>query len=277
MANEKKRALLTGATSGFGRVIALHLLKCDYKLVFFARSKAKSNAFIEELKKEIPNCEVDAVLCDLASFASMKIACENVVSKYSNINLLILNAGMWNFEFKETEDKIEETLQVNLLAPIYLLRKLHSLIPTDGNSKVIFTASGLHQGTLQFNDLEFRAAFSGFKSYRQSKLGVILMTRLLAKSSDYAGISMYCVHPGVVRTALGKNANWFSRAIFWLIGKSAEKGARTHVHLIDTPTEKLTSGEYYANSKVIATSKEANDLNEAKQLNGVIDDYLRPF
>ncbi len=269
-----KTALLTGVTSGFGEVIVRHLAQSGYSVIIVARSESTANALKTTLLAINPSVTVEAVLCDLSSLKSIRSACELIQTKHNQIDLMVLNAGLWNFEFRETEDGIEETLQVNLIAPVLMFELLKNTIPADGNSKVIFTASGLHQGTVQFDDLEFRNNFSGFKAYRQSKLGVILITRLLAKTSQYDGISFYCVHPGIVKTQLGKNAGWFSRTVFWLIGKSSEKGAKTHLHLIDTPSSKLVSGEYYANSKLTQTTKESNDLDTAKKLMEVIESKL---
>lgn len=274
--NTTKTALLTGVTSGFGEVIARYLVKSGYSVIILARSESNANALKTSLSASNPSVTVEVVVCDLSSLKSVRSACEQVRETHTHIDLMVLNAGLWNFEFRETEDGIEETLQVNLIAPMLMFNLLKNTIPADGNSKVIFTASGLHQGTIQFNDLEFRNNFSGFKAYRQSKLGVILMTRLLAKNSQYQGISFYCVHPGVVKTQLAKNAGWFSRTVFWLMGKSVEKGAKTHLYLIDSPSSKLVSGEYYANSKLTQTTKESNDFDTAKKLMEVIQSYLAP-
>lgn len=51
---------------------------------------------------------------------------------------------------------------------------------------------------------------NGFNAYRQSKLEVILLCRLLAKKLSSINIGVYCEHPGLVNTKLGRDANWFS-------------------------------------------------------------------
>jgi len=271
---EPNIALITGATSGFGSVVASHLINKGYTVIALGRSKAKLNSLVLDLKKAKPNCSVKQIICDLSSFKSIVKACETVKLEFDRINLLIMNAGVWNFQFIETEDEIEETLQVNLLSPVLIFQRLRHLIPTDGNSKVMFTSSGLHQGTLNFNDLEFRDKFSGYKSYRQSKLAIILITRLFAKQSEYSGISFYAVHPGLVNTKLVRNAGWFSKLFFRVFGKSTEKGAQTHRCLIDQPAETLTSGEYYSNCEITKTTQESYDLHMAEKLLNVINEYF---
>lgn len=262
----QQTALITGATSGIGTVITEHLVRSDYRVIILARSQQKMDAQIATLKTKYPKSEIEGILCDLSSSKSVLRACEEVKQAHQQIDLLLLNAGLWNSEFTETEDGIEETLQVNLLAPLRMFELLAPLIPRDGSAKVMLTASGLHQGTIQFDDIEFRNNFSGFKAYRQSKLGVILVIRHLAQQAEYNGISFYAVHPGMVRTELGRSSGWISRAVFRFLGKSVQEGAQTHCFLIDTNPQNLSNGEYYAYKKVTKTTETAMDMNLAEKL-----------
>ncbi|MDG1332622.1 MAG: SDR family NAD(P)-dependent oxidoreductase [Crocinitomicaceae bacterium] len=272
MKKREKIAVMTGATSGFGQVVAQHLIDTKHKLVFLARTESKAKALIQKISDGEDRAEY--ILCDLSSLDSISNACEEIRERYDRIDLLVLNAGLWNFEYRESKDGIEETFQVNLLAPALLFQKLKQIIPTDGSSKVMLTASALHQGSIQYDDLEYKKNFSGFKAYRQSKLGVILITRLWAKLPEFSGISFYSVHPGLVKTQLADRAGWFSRTIFKLLGISTKKGARTHIHLIDKPVSELTTGEYYAKSKVAKAAKETYDLQEACELFKTLNTYL---
>lgn len=269
-----KTALITGATSGIGSVIAEELVRKGYRLIILGRSTQKLDLLGDHLSSIDPNVILDKILCDMSSFSSIKKACEQIRESYKSIDLLLLNAGLWNFQFIETIDKLEETLQVNLLAPIALFNELKVLIPTNQQAKVIFTASGLHQGTISFSDIQFREKFSGFKAYRQSKLGILMLTRWLSKQPENAGISFYSVHPGMVNTELGRSAGWFSRTIFKLFGKSKEKGAQTHIHLINTNCQELNSGEYYANSKVTKTTSYSYNMETAEKLWKVVQNFL---
>lgn len=271
-----KTALITGATSGIGSVIAEELVRKGYRLIILGRSTQKLDLLDDHLTSIDSKVILDKILCDMSSFSSIKKACEQIRESFKSIDLLLLNAGLWNFQFIETIDKLEETLQVNLLAPIALFNELKVLIPTNQQTKVIFTASGLHQGTISFSDIQFREKFSGFKAYRQSKLGILMLTRWLSKQPENSGISFYSVHPGMVNTELGRSAGWFSRIIFKLFGKSKEKGAQTHIHLINTSSQELNSGEYYANSKVTKTTSYSYNMETAEKLWKVVQNFLLP-
>lgn len=269
-----KTAVITGATSGIGSVVAEHLAQQGYSLYVLGRSQEKLTSTVKHLLKLNPNVNVQSIICDLASISSIHKACQEVRSMAVSIDILVLNAGIWNFQFSKTEDNIEETLQVNVLSHVIIFKELISLIPKNALSKVIFTSSGLHQGEISFDDLEFRKSFSGFKSYRQSKLAVLLLTRWFSKQEEFSGISFYCVHPGMVNTELGRNASWLSRGIFKLFGKPKHKGAQTHIYLIDQDPEKLTSGEYYVNCKVTSTTSYSYDMRIARRLWDVLEEYI---
>jgi len=270
-----KNAIITGATSGIGMVIADHLVQSGYSVTVLGRSQQKLNILKNRLNQVNSNCDVNTVLCDLSSFESVKKSVKIVKYLTKSIDLLILNAGLWNFKFIESKDKIEETIQANLLSQILIFNELEDLIPRNKKSKVIFTSSGLHQGEIQFEDIEFRQNFSGFKAYRQSKLALLLLTRWLAKNDKYSGVSFYCIHPGMVNTQLGRSAGWLSRSIFKLFGKSKEKGAQTHIYLINQTANLLKSGEYYANNKVAKTTKYSYQMEEAKKLWDIVQKYLK--
>jgi NAD(P)-dependent dehydrogenase (short-subunit alcohol dehydrogenase family) len=191
--------------------------------------------------------------------------------------MIINNAGIMNFEFRQTIDKIEETLQVNLLSPLLICHLLFDNLKNAQDPKIIFTSSGLHQGEINFKNLEFKDSFSSFKVYRQSKLGVILICRLLSKSLKDYNINIYSQHPGMVRTNLGRNSGWFSRMIFYLMGKSPEKGSITLSYLMETPNAQLKSGEYYANKEITATTKQSYDMKVAEELLEVVKVYLEKY
>jgi NAD(P)-dependent dehydrogenase (short-subunit alcohol dehydrogenase family) len=272
--NNSRTALISGATSGIGSVVAAHLALKGYRLIILGRSVEKLDLLCIQLNAINPNIKHVKILCELSSFDSIKKACDQIKESEASIDIMILNAGLWNFQFIQTTDKIEETFQVNLLSPIAIFNALKDLMPKHKGAKVIFTSSGLHQGTINFSDIEFREKFSGFKAYRQSKLGIILLTRCLSKQAPNLGISFYCVHPGMVNTQLGRNAGWFSRSIFKLFGKSKEKGAQTHIHLIDSNAQDLQSGECYTDCKIMKTTLYSYNMDAAEKLWNVVQQYL---
>ena len=78
----------------------------------------------------------------------------------------------------------------------------------------------------------------------------------------------------MVNTNLGRNAGWLSKQIFKLLGKTKEKGAQTHLSLIDQPNSNLTSGEYYADCQIKKASEESYKLDTAIKLLNTVNDYF---
>lgn len=195
-----------------------------------------------------------------------------MASKFDHLDQLINNAGVWHSEFTASMDGIEETFQVNVIAPYLFIKNLKPLLDKAETPKVINTASSLHTGTVNFNDIQYKAQFSGFKAYRQSKLSIILLTRLFASRGQK--IQYYAQHPGVVNTSLGRHMGGLANLFFKFIGVSKEKGAQTLLHLSETPVEKLQNGEYYAKSAPKRITKESYDMQAAARLEETIISML---
>jgi NAD(P)-dependent dehydrogenase (short-subunit alcohol dehydrogenase family) len=186
--------------------------------------------------------------------------------------VLINNAGVWNNSFKESPEGIEETFAVNVLAPYLLFGNFIDLLRKTNNPQMITVSSGLHFGKINFADIEYRKKFSGFHAYRQSKLAVILLTRLLSEKFSDAGIRINCMHPGVVNTQLGRHGNILFNSMFKLFGKSPEKGADTLVYLASSPDANNISGEYFENRKAKRTTAQSYDMQAAEKLLKIVEE-----
>jgi len=75
----RKNAIITGATSGIGMVIADHLVQSGYSVIVLGRSEKKLGVLKDRLKLINSNCDVSTVLCDLSSFESVKKAVQSVM------------------------------------------------------------------------------------------------------------------------------------------------------------------------------------------------------
>ena len=267
-----KTIVFIGGTSGIGRAAVQHFLKTDHKLILLYRSKEKLKETLQTSSKKVIE-----VPCDLYSFHSMKKACDTIRNHTDQVDILVNNAGMWEFgDRKETQDGIETTFQVNVLAPAFFHKNLQDLLLKSSDPRVITTASLLHTGTINFEDLEYQKKFNGFQAYRQSKLAVILLTRYW--SQQETKIQYFSFHPGVVSTELGRSANWLMRCFFRWFGISPEKGAETLVYLAETPSDTLNSGEYYTQKKVAKTvTKASYDTALAKRVDEEVAIYLKRF
>lgn len=263
---KNKVILITGATSGIGKETARGLAKLGATIVFTTRDKQKGIDTKEELMSFSGNKDIHAIFCDLASFDSIRACCDEFKSKFNRLDVLINNAAIWDYTRRESKDGIENIFATNFLAPFLMTHLLLDLLKKSSPSRIINLTSGLHGGTINFEDIEFKEKFSGFKAYRHSKLGVILFTRLLAKKLEGTGVTVNCVHPGMNRTNLGRDAGKISQAIFKLITKDPKIGAETSIYLASSKDVEGVSGKYFYKKTPKESSKESYDMDLAEKL-----------
>lgn len=272
---QNKIVLITGATSGIGKETALGLAKLGATIVFTTRDNLKGEKTKKELIVATSNKNIHMIKCDLASFKSIRNCCKEFKSKYDKLHILINNAGVWDFKRRESKDGIENIFATNYLAPFLMTNLLLDLLKKSSPSRIINVTSGMHYGTINFEDIEFKQNFSGAKAYRQSKLGVILFTRLLAKKLEGTGVTVNVVHPGMNKTDLGRDAGGFSRIIFKMMGKNPKIGAETSIYLASSPDVENITGKYFAKKEIKKSSKESYDMDLAKKLWDVSEKYLK--
>jgi len=274
---KNKIVLITGATSGIGKESAIGLSKLGATIVFTTRDSLKGEKTREEIISKTNNKNIHMLKCDLASFESIRNCCKEFQSKYNMLHVLINNAGVWDFKRRESKDGIENIFATNYLAPFLMTNLLLGILKKSSPSRIINVTSGMHYGTINFDDIEFKRKFSGAKAYRQSKLGVILFTRLLAKKLEGTGVTVNVVHPGMNKTDLGRDAGSFSQIIFKLMGKDPKIGAETSIYLSSSPDVENITGEYFAKKIIKRSSKESYDMDLAKKLWDVSEKYLNNY
>jgi len=272
---KNKIVLITGATSGIGKETALGLAKLGATIVFTTRDNLKGEKTKKELIAATNNKDIHMLKCDLASFESIKNCCKEYKSKYAKLHVLINNAGVWDFKRRESKDGIENIFATNYLAPFLMTNLLLDVLKKSSPSRIINVTSGMHYGTINFDDIEFKQKFSGAKAYRQSKLGLILYTRLLAKKLEETGVTVNTTHPGMNKTDLGRDAGGFSKMIFKMMGKDPRVGAETSIYLASSSNVKNITGEYFAKKEIKKSSKESYDMELAKKLWDVSEKYLK--
>ena len=275
-----KYILITGATSGIGKAAALQLAADGAVVIATSRNKGKGANLLEDYRNLHPDGKgrIELVECDLASFESINMACEEILESYHHLDVLINNAGVMAYKFGQSRDKIELTWQVNLLAPVLIT---HLLLPGFKKAlepKVIMSTSGFHMGKIYLDDPEFKhKRYVSWQAYRQSKLGLILLTRLLAPRLTGEGIGIYAQHPGLVKTDIDRSGPGILKLMFSGFGMSPEKGAKTLLYLANTPNDELISGEYYTKSHVARSAKGAYDMDEAEALLKIVKEYLNKY
>jgi len=261
-----KIVLITGATSGIGKETARGIAQLGATVVLTTRDVQRGQQTKQELMQSTKNKNIDVLFCDLSSFTSIRDCCMEFLKKYTTLHVLINNAGIVEYHRRESKDGIENTFAVNYLAPFLMTNLLLDMLKKSVPARIINLTSGLHSGTIHFDDLEFYHGFSGMKVYGHSKLAIILFTRLLAERLKGTEVTVNCVNPGMSATNLSRDAGWFSTKFFKLLAKEASKGAQTPIYLASSSEVETISGEYFEKKAVKTINKETYDMDAAKKL-----------
>jgi NAD(P)-dependent dehydrogenase (short-subunit alcohol dehydrogenase family) len=260
-------AVITGTTHGIGRVTSRELARAGKTVVMLCRDVTAASAVREEIMQNAPRARVELVRCDLASLASVREAAAAVRRDYPPLGLLVNNAGMVSTRRRTSVDGFELTFATNHLGPFLLTALLSDHL--DKAARIVTVASRIHyRGRLDLAAVtNARIRYRATAAYAQSKLANVMHTFALARRMAGTGISVNCLHPGVVATNL--LPRWlrvlkplFSRVVF-----DAERGARTSVYLALDQSVAGVTGHYFDEYQIPRdASSLANDVEVQESL-----------
>jgi len=265
-----KICLVTGSTSGIGRLAALELAKMGATIVLACRDKSKGEVARDEIKAQNNDAPVDILLADLSSQRAVVQLAQDFKDRYARLDVLLNNAGAIFLRRSTTIDGLERTFAVNYLAPFLLTNLLLDILKASAPARVVTVSSGVHQGAvINFDDLQGEKGYRGMRAYGQSKLATILFTHELAKRLQGTNVTANCLHPGTVATNFGNDNGPVLSFIIKLVmrtGISPEKGAETSVYLASSPDVEGVTGKYFSDCREVRSSNESYDDAIAQRL-----------
>lgn len=260
-----KVCLITGANSGIGKATALGLANMGATVVLVCRDKQRGEAAQAEIKAQSGNESVDLLLADLASQASIRQLAAEVKARYPQVHVLINNAGVMPSHRTSTADGLEANFAINHLGPFLLTNLLLDVLKTSAPSRIVFVASQV-VSPLDFEDLQSEKHFGMNSTYGKSKLCNILVTQELAKRLEGTGVTVNCLHPGVVATNLPHDWPTLLRVVYPFIGMSPAKGAQTSIYLASSPEVDGITGKYFKKQRPVPAPNLAQDEASTKRL-----------
>ena len=253
-----KICIVTGANSGIGKETALGLAQMGARAIMVSRNAEKGKAALEEIRREAGSSQVDLLIADMSSQASVRALAEQIQREYPRLDVLVNNAGGCAPAATLSADGIEMTLATNHLGPALLTLLLLDLLKASAPSRIVNVSSTEAQSPsrLDMNDLQFeRRKYSAVAAYRQSKLLMNAFTFELARRLAGTGVTANCLHPGAVATNI-----WNPDLLPPLIGKlivavvkpfmlNSKQGAAVSLYLATSAEVAQVSGEYFVKSK----------------------------
>jgi NAD(P)-dependent dehydrogenase (short-subunit alcohol dehydrogenase family) len=132
---------LTLACIGIGLYTAINLAKMNCRIIIASRNSEKSKSAVEKIKQESSNSNIDYELVDLLDFSNISQFTQLISGKLTSLDYLILNSGATFYEFGESKDGIEKTVQLNHLGHLLLTMNLLPIIKKAEKARIIFVSS----------------------------------------------------------------------------------------------------------------------------------------
>ena len=273
-----KVVVVTGATSGIGRVTAQSLAERGATVAIVGRSPEKTAATVAAIQQASGNQAVAGFLADLSAQRQVRALAAQLQARYPLIDVLVNNAGGLFAERQVTEDGLEMTFAVNHLAYFLLTNLLLDNVlaagAAHGEARIVNVASraGERASGLAFDDLQGERRYNMMGAYGASKLANLLFNSELARRLALAGapVTTNAMHPGLVHTSFGSNNRlWYLRlgyVFINLLGRTPAQGADTAVYLATAPELAGVTGQYFYERKALALSAVAGDPQAARRL-----------
>jgi NAD(P)-dependent dehydrogenase (short-subunit alcohol dehydrogenase family) len=265
-----KVCVVTGATSGIGRVAARELARMGATVVAVARDRARGEAAVAEFT-EAGGRPAELLVGDLSVQADVRRVAAEFLRRHPRLDVLVNNAGAIHSERELTADGLERTFAVNHLAYFLLTALLRPALESAPAGRVVSVSSEAHRGVraLDFANLQGERRYTPMGAYAQSKLENVLFTYELARRLARTRVTANCLHPGVIRSGFGRNNSGVVGTLFALAApllSSPEKGARTTIHLASSPQVEGTTGRYFRRERPAPSSPASHDADAARRL-----------
>ncbi len=199
-----KTALVTGASRGIGRAIALALAEISCRILLHYHQNEKA---AQECLKMLHGTGHQLIRADLSDIQQLRNMADTVLANDRKLDILVNNAGVYyegdilSLDFEEWKDYWDKTIQTNLDAPAHLSFIMAKRMKERGGMRIINISS--------------RGAFRGEPDapfYGASKAGLNAMGQSMAKAFARFNILVYTVAPGYVDTEMGKAGSEGPRA-----------------------------------------------------------------
>ncbi len=184
-----KVAVVTGASKGIGREIALELADEGADLVVNARGREALETVAAELRARGRTVEI--VAADAATPAGAVAIIEAVRARFGRVDILVNNAGEGSPKpiLEQTDDDWHASLELNLMSAVRLSLAAVPMMRAQGSGRIINISSRIGRQPDPY-----------FAPYAAAKAALINFTKSLANAFSKDGVLSNCVAPGLIRT-----------------------------------------------------------------------------
>ena len=186
MIDKDSVALVTGASRGIGRAVAIELARTHQIIGTYRGNLAAAESLRD-------SCGAEIFQMDVASNADRTALMAYVRNEYGRLDLLVNNAGMAPRErndiLEASEESFEEVLNTNLRGPYFLTQDAARLMVESRRGRIVFVTS-----------ISSYTASTNRGEYCVSKAGLSMAAQLYASRLAAEGIGVFEVRPGIIET-----------------------------------------------------------------------------
>ncbi|WP_329124038.1 SDR family NAD(P)-dependent oxidoreductase [Streptomyces sp. NBC_01353] len=260
--------LITGATQGLGRGIALELAAQGCTVLLHGRDSGRLEAVAEEVRAAAPQVTVRTYLADLADLDQIHAMADRIRAAEPRLDALVNNAvaggGAEPLRREVGAQGYELRFAVNHLAPYALTRALLPLFTASAPARVVNVAS-IGQERIDFDDVMFEEGYEGLRAYCRSKLAMIMATFELAAELEGTGVTVNTLHPAHLMDTRGVREYGLTPVT------GIEEGVRPTVRLVTDPELAHTTGRYFDQFTDARAHEQAYDTDARKRLMALTD------
>ncbi|KAJ4971828.1 hypothetical protein NE237_004927 [Protea cynaroides] len=191
-------AIVTGASRGIGRAVALHFRSLGAKVVInYASSSTQADLMAADINSNSDSQSVQAIAvkADVSDPAQVKSLFDQAEQAFGTVHILVNCAGILDAKYptlaNTTVDDWESTFAVNTKGAFLCAREAANRVCRGGGGRIICITTSVVASLLP-----------GYSAYAASKAAVETMTKILAKELKGTGITANCIAPGPVATEL---------------------------------------------------------------------------
>ena len=192
--------LITGASDGIGRALAIESAGLGAQLILHGRDVKKLEAVYDEITEINGAAKPSIAVLDLiaADSAEYRALADKIEQEFGRLDGLVHNAGILGKRLSIEQYDVsdwQQVLHVNLTAPFVLTQALFPALKGSNDASIIFTTSGVSRIGKPF-----------WGAYSVSKFGTEGLAQILAAENEHTAIRVNCVNPGAVRTKMRQAA-----------------------------------------------------------------------
>ncbi|MFE3188159.1 SDR family NAD(P)-dependent oxidoreductase [Nocardia sp. NPDC059240] len=256
-----RTVLITGATDGLGRELAVRLGAAGARLILHGRNPDRAAAVAAEVTAAGGHAPL-IILADLSRLAEVDRLADEIIARTSRLDVLVNNAGSGGRSDGKralSADGNELIWAVNHLAPYRLTRRLLPLLQTSAPARVVNVASAGQQ-EIDLDDPNPEHDYNPYAAYCRAKLAMIMATIEYAEEVSGTGVTVNALHPAtLMATTMVREAGVTP------ISTVAE-GADATLRLICDPGLSQITGRYFNGTRPNHPHAQADDAKARRRL-----------